>query len=104
MDARTPIDLAMVQKNLLDFSCKLGIFSTVLGSLPATPSIIAAFGNLKREASQGDRVLLALFSHILKFHSWPREKMPIAFFKISRSCRRRSFSRFHCRISSSCGV
>src|SRR6266516_2406170 len=103
MDARTPIDLAMVQKNLLDFGCKLGIFSTVLGSLPTFPGIIAALRNLQREASQGDRVLLALLDNELKFHSWPREKLPIAFFKLSRSCRRRSFSRFSCRISSSCG-
>src|SRR5436305_15244734 len=83
MDARTPIDLAMVQKNLLDFGCKLGIFSTVLGSLPATPSIIAALRNLQRFAEQRDRVLLALLGNELKFHSWPREKMPIASDRIS---------------------
>src|SRR6266516_6867805 len=81
MDARTPIDLAMVQKNLLDFGCKLGIFSTVVGSLPAFPGIIAALRNLQRFAQQRDRVLLALLGNELKFHSWPREKMPIAFLR-----------------------
>src|SRR5713226_1665818 len=93
MDTRTSIDLAMIQKNLLDFGCKLGIFSTVLGSLPAFPGIIAALGNLKRFAEQRDRVLLAVLCNELKFHTWPREKMPIAFFRMSRSCRSRSFSR-----------
>ena len=80
VDARAPIDLTVVQKNLLDFGCKPGIFSTMLGSLPAFPSIVAAFGDLKREAEQRDRVLLALLGDELKFHSWPREKLRDALF------------------------
>jgi hypothetical protein len=50
MDTRAPIDVAMIQKNVLDFGCKLGIFSTVLRGLPAFPGVIAALGNLKRFA------------------------------------------------------
>jgi hypothetical protein len=79
----------MLQKHLLDFRCQPGIFSTVVGSLPATPSIRAALGTLKRFAQQGDRVLLALQSTRVKLHRWPREKRPLAFLKRSRSCRRR---------------
>ncbi len=70
----------MIQKNVLDFGGKLGIFSTMLGGLPTLPAIIAALGNLKREAVQGDRVLLALLCDELKLRSWPREKMRDALF------------------------
>ena len=76
----------------------------MLAYFPLAPGIIAADRNLQRLAQQCDCVLLTVLSDELKLHSWPREKMPIAFFKISRSCRRRSFSRFKWRISSSCGV
>ena len=54
VNARTPIDLAMIQKDLLNFGCKLGIFSAMSGSLPAFPGIIATLRDLKREASQRD--------------------------------------------------
>jgi len=83
MDAWTPIKLSMIQKNLLNFGCKPGIFSTVLGSLSVFPGIIATLGNLQRFAEEGDRVLLPLFCDELKFHTWPREKMPIASDNIS---------------------
>src|SRR5436305_15350365 len=104
MNAWTTIDLAVIQEDLLNFGCILGIFSAVLGSFPAAPSIIAALRILQCFAQQRDRVLMALLSNELEFHSWPREKMPIDFFRMSRSWRSRSFSRFKWRISSSCGV
>src|SRR5438270_10622928 len=104
MNTLAPIDLAMVQNNVLDFGCKLGIFSTMVGSLPVFPGIIAALRNLKRFALQGDRVLLAVRGSELKFHRWPREKMPRAFFKMSRSSRSNSFSRLTWRITSFWGV
>ena len=56
-------------------------------------------------AEQRNRVLLALLGNELVRHPWLREKMREAlFFKMLRSWRRSSFSRFKCRISSSCGV
>src|SRR6266568_1123840 len=76
----------------------------MLGHLPVFPGRIAALRDLKRLAEQGDRELLAVLSNELKLHSWPREKMPIAFFSTSRSCRSNSFSRFRWRISASCRV
>jgi hypothetical protein len=48
-------------------------------------TIIAALGNLKSLAQERDRVLVRMLCNELKFYSWLREKMPIAFFKISRS-------------------
>jgi hypothetical protein len=94
VNAWTAVDLAVFQENLLDCGGKLGIFWAMLGNLPVFPGIIATLGNLKRLAEQGDRVLVAVLCNELKLQSWPREKMPIAFFRMSRSCRSRSFSRF----------
>src|SRR5450759_5536502 len=104
MNAWTAIHLTVLEEDLLNFGGKSGIFSAMLGSLPVFPGIIAALGNLQGLAQLGDRILVAVLCDELKFHSGPREKMPIAFFKISRSCRSRSFSRFKWRISSSGGV
>src|SRR5262249_46744088 len=101
MNAWASIDLPVIQKNLLNFGCKPGIFSAMLGNLSVLPRIIAALGDLKGLAEQCDRVFVSVLCNELEFQIWLREKMPIAFFKISRSCRRRSFSRFNWRISSS---
>ena len=94
MDPWTAVDLAMLQVEVLNFGGKLGIFSAVLGNLPVFPGVIAALGNRQRLAKQRERVLVALLCDELELQRWPREKMPIAFFKLSRSCRSRSFSRF----------
>ena len=83
MNAWTPIDLAMIQENLLDFGCKFGIFSAMLAHRTASPSIIATLGNLKHLAEQRDRVLMAVLGNELEFYTWLREKMPIASDNIS---------------------
>src|SRR2546423_6466329 len=83
MEPRTPIDLPMIQKNLVDFACELGIFSTVSRSLAAFPGIIAALGNLQRTTHDRDGILMPMFSNELIFHCWPREKMPMASDRIS---------------------
>jgi len=101
MNPWTPVKLAMILENLLDTSCKPGILSAVLGGFPVFPAVIASLRNLKRLAEQRDRVLVLVLCDELKFYSWLREKMPIAFFRMSRSCRSNSFSRFKWRISSS---
>jgi hypothetical protein len=102
--ARTAIDLAVRKVDLLDYGFEPGIFPLVLAHFALAPSIIAADRNIQSPAQQRDCVLLTVLSDELELHTWPREKMPIAFVNLSRSCRRRSFSRFKWRISSSCGV
>ena len=104
MNARAAVDLAVLQEDLLDDGFEPGIFSLVLAHFPLAPGIIAADRNLQSLAQQRDGVLLAVLGNELELHTWPREKMPIAFFSMSRSCRSRSFSRFKWRISSSCAV
>src|SRR5437867_974680 len=83
VNAWTAVDLAMVQENLLDFGCKLGIFSAMLAHRAVFPGIIAALGNLQCLAEQRDRIFVAVLCHELKLHSWLREKMPIASDRIS---------------------
>src|SRR5205085_4664606 len=90
VNARTPVDLAVLQEDLLDLGFEPGIFSLVLAHFPLAPGIIAADRNVESLAQQRHRVLLAVFGNELKPHAWLREKMPIAFFNISRSCRNRS--------------
>ena len=85
MNARAVIDLAMLQEALLDVGAQTGIFSAMLDRLSAFPGIIVTLGDLERLAEHRDRVLLAVLSYEWKAQSWPREKMPSAFFRISRS-------------------
>ena len=85
MNARAAIHLAMLQENLLDGGTQAGIFSAMLARLAAFPGIIAALGDLKRLAEYRDRVVLAVLGNEREAQSWLREKMPSAFFRISRS-------------------
>jgi hypothetical protein len=57
----------------------------MLAHRAAFPGIIAAFGDLKRLAEHSDRVRLVMLGNERKGQSWLREKMPSAFFRISRS-------------------
>ena len=85
MNARTAVDLAMLQEDLLDVGTQAGIFSAMLARLSDFPGIIAALGDLKRLAEHRDRVVMAVLGKEWKAQSWLREKMPSAFFRISRS-------------------
>jgi hypothetical protein len=85
MNAWAAVDLAMVQKDLLDFGGQAGIFSAMLARLSVLPGIITALGDLKRFAEHRDRIPLALLGNKRKGQSWLREKMPSAFFSMSRS-------------------
>src|SRR2546426_2906710 len=98
MNAWAAVDLAMLPENLLDFSGKGGIFSAMLRHFAVFPGRIAALGNLKRLAEHRDQVFVTMLGNELELHSWPREKMPLAFFPMSRSGRSNSFSRFQWRI------
>src|SRR2546430_10858092 len=100
VNAWAAIDLTILQENLLDLSAEAGIFSAMLARLAASPGIIATLRDLKRLAEHRDRVLLTVLCNERKGQSWLREKMPSAFFRMSRSCRSSSFSRFNWRISS----
>jgi hypothetical protein len=75
----------MFQEDLLDVGRQTGIFSAMLARLSAFPGIIATLGDLERLAEHRDRILLAVLGNERKAQSWLREKMPSAFFRISRS-------------------
>jgi hypothetical protein len=85
MNARATIDLAMLQEDLLDIGTQAGIFSAMLARLAAFPGIVAALGDLQRLAEHRDRVIRAVLGNERKAQGWLREKMPSAFFRISRS-------------------
>jgi hypothetical protein len=89
----TPIDASIALESDTDFVCKLGIFSTVLAGFAFAPGVVATYGNLKSTTHGGDWIVPLVLSHALELHSWAREKMPMAFFRISRSCCARSHSR-----------
>src|SRR5260221_13078920 len=94
-DAWAAVDLTMVQKNVLDFGRKLGIFSALGAHRAVSPGVIATDRNIERLAQEGHRILLTVLGNKLESHPWARGKMPIAFFRLSRSCRTNSCSRFN---------
>jgi hypothetical protein len=67
VNAWTPIELAMLQKDLLNFGCKSGIFSAMLAGLSVLPPIIATFRNVECGAENRYWVLLFVFGDELKF-------------------------------------
>jgi hypothetical protein len=83
MNARTPIEAAVIQIDLLDFGSQTGIFSAVLRGFAVFPARIAAFRHFKRLTEHRNRILLLVFCDELKFYAWTREKMPIASDRIS---------------------
>ena len=85
MNAWAAIHLAMLQENLLNVGTQAGIFSAMLARLSAAPGVIAALGDLQRLAEYRDRVVLAVLGNKREAQSWLREKMPSAFFRMSRS-------------------
>ena len=60
VNAWTPVDLALLQENLLDLGCKFGIFSAMLARRAASPGIIATDGDLKRLANDAACCLRSL--------------------------------------------
>lgn len=103
MDTRATIDVTVLLVDLLDQGGYSGIFSLMWTGLALFPGIIAALGNFQRLAEKLNRIMVTLLCDELKFYARLREKMPIAFFNMSRSCRKSSFSRFKWRFSSSSG-
>jgi len=78
-------------------------FATDVDAPQWRTGIIATFRNLKRPTHHSNRILMQVICNELIFSSYGREKMPIAFFNTSRSCRKSSFSRCKRRFSSSRG-
>lgn len=85
MNPWAAIDPPMLQENLLNVGGQPGIFSAMRGNLSGFPRIIAALRDVKCLAKQRDRVGVLVLCNELKLQSWGREKMPSAFFNISRS-------------------
>ena len=74
-------------------------FSLTLPSF--TPIVVAIFRNFKDLAHAKNGEDLTMLMNKLEFYGWGCAKMLIAFFNMSLSCRRISFSRFNLFISSS---
>ena len=97
----TAIAALMPLERLLNCFGKVSIFSFALAGGALQPCVIATLGHCEH-AAHGDngRFLLVVFDELIS-HLDSREKMLMAFFRISRSCRKISFSRFKRRFSSS---
>src|SRR5215469_5049942 len=104
MQARATVSALMSAKFLSKLFYELGIFSLVLTGRTLAPSVKATFRDSEHSAHDNNgKFLLVLFNKLI-FHLDSREKMPTAFFKISRSCWTLSSSRLRRRFSSSSAV
>src|SRR5712691_30072 len=104
VETRTAISALMSTKPLSKLFCELGIFSRVLADRALQPGVIATLVYSEHTAHDHNRKFLLILFNELISHLDSREKMPTAFFNISRSCRKSSFSRFRRRFSSSIWV
>src|SRR5208283_311757 len=93
MDPGYAISATMGQMDSPDLGQQgaIGRFARAFG--PAAPSIIARRRDAHHIAHDANRKRLALVLDETEFHFGASEKMRKVFFKISRSMRRRSFSR-----------
>jgi hypothetical protein len=67
MNPRTPVNLAVFLKNLLDLGGEPGIFSFLFAHRTLFPGIIAAFGDIQRSTHHPDRVFLQVICNELIF-------------------------------------
>jgi hypothetical protein len=74
-----PIDATIVVENLFDFLGNIGIFSAVVTGFTVTPGVKTTDRDFQCIAHHGDWILLVMLSNELKFQSWVREKMLMAF-------------------------
>src|ERR1700736_5624400 len=101
MDAWASIDAAMRMENAMNLFGQFAIFSLVGTGFTLKRVIVATDGNQKHTAHATYRIELGMFFDEGIAQLWAREKMASAFFRMSRSCRVTSNSRFKRRISSS---
>ena len=104
MDSWTAIDLPVFVKDAMDLSGEFAIFSLMGARLALAPFIIPTHAHSQCAAQRRDRILLAVLGKEHITQDYWRQKMAKAVFKLSRSCRVTSSSRFNRRSSSSCGV
>ena len=83
---------------------KLLVIPFSLASPPFTPVVVAILRDLKDLAHAKNGEELTMLMNKLEFYGWGCAKMLIAFFNMSLSCLKMSFSRFNLFISSSIGV
>src|SRR5206468_4207940 len=77
-----------------DILYQSGIFSAVLTGLAFAPGRRPADRYLQHTTHHRNWILSRISSDKVILQTYAREKMPSAFFNISRSCRSISFSRF----------
>lgn len=97
----TAIDPSVGLESGLDSFGQVGIFSTMSAGHPLAPGVVPTHRHLQHSAHRRNGILMPMLCNELVAHCGPREKMPSAFFKISRSCLTISSSRLRRRISSS---
>src|SRR5258708_4781364 len=97
----TPRDASIALKRCFHFFSELSIFSALLAEFSFPPSRESAHGSFQHVTHHRHWILPVVISDKLRLHSWLREKMLPAFFKMSRSCRTRSTSRLSWWFSSS---
>ena len=86
MQAWAAVSATMSVEFLSNLFCELGIFSLALTGRTLAPCVKATFRDIKYSAHDDNgKFLLVLFDKLV-FHLDSREKMPTAFFRISRSC------------------
>ena len=99
-----PIHPTIGLENDLHLVSEFGIFPAVLARRALAPGIVPADRHIEHSAHQRDGILVPVFPNELVSHALSREKMPTAFFRISRSCLTISNSRLRRRTSSSWSV
>ena len=104
MQARAAVSALMSAKFLSNLFYELGIFSLALRDRTLAPGVKATFRYAEHSAHDDNgEFLLVLFNKLI-FYLDSREKMPTAFFSMSRSCWTLSSSRLRRRFSSSSAV
>src|SRR4051794_10668410 len=98
--ARAAVGLPALAVNCLDLLDQSTILGRPWALRSPQPVVEATRRGLQNPAHQAHRKVFSMVSDELERHFCVSEKMAIAFFKTSRSMRKRSFSRFSLRISS----
>jgi hypothetical protein len=104
MHAWTPINATPLPEDLGDLLAEPTIFLLAVTCATSTPTIVTACRNLKDRVHEFHRKFLMMVFHELVPHRGRCKKMAAAFFRMSRSWRKRSTSRRRRRTSSSSSV
>ena len=102
MHARAAIAAIVATMNASDLDQKLSVGGGPLAFRPPTPRVVTAGGHPEYRAHEPGRELVPVVLDEAEPHLGGSEKMLMAFFKMSRSCRVRSNSRRSRAISAVC--